>query len=169
MVALVTLSDTKDRLRIETSDDDAVIEGYIEAASAAVMNYLKGRAEELIDQPAGKLVEIGERELAAKEAAFAAAAARIDSTRPTLAVWADVLKDHPARGEVVAAAQKAVDELQAFVVARRLVNLPQAEKVAVAAARPFDLGLASMHASPPLETTPVTSYYYITDALAGRA
>ena len=125
------------------------------------------RAEELIDQPAGKLVEIGERELAAKEAAFAAAAARIDSTRPPLAVWADVLKDHPARGEVVAAAQKAVDELQAFVVARRLVNLPQAEKVAVAAARPFDLGLASMHASPPLETTPVTSYYYITDALAG--
>jgi uncharacterized protein (DUF885 family) len=36
----------------------------------------------------------------------------------------------------------------------------------VAAAREFDLGLASMHASPPLEPTPVTSYYYITDAQA---
>ena len=36
----------------------------------------------------------------------------------------------------------------------------------MAPAREFDLGLASMHASPPLEATPVTSYYYITDAQA---
>jgi uncharacterized protein (DUF885 family) len=124
------------------------------------------KAEELIDLPAVKLHAIGERELAAKEAAFAAAAARVDKGRPPLAVWADVLKNHPARGQVVAAAQKAVDELQAFVVRQQLVNLPAAEKVQVAAARPFDLGLASMHASPPLETMPVTSYYYITDAQA---
>ncbi len=124
------------------------------------------KAEELIDAPVATLLQIGERELAAKEAAFAAAAARVDKTRQPLAVWADVLKDHPPRGEVVAAAQKAVDELQAFVTSKQLVNLPQAEKVQVAAARPFDLGLASMHASPPLEPTPVTSYYYITDAQA---
>jgi hypothetical protein len=81
-------------------------------------------------------------------------------------VWADVLADHPNRGAVVAAAQKAVDELQAFVVSKQLVNLPAAEKVNVAPAREFDLGLASMHASPPLEPTPVKSYYYITDAQA---
>ena len=124
------------------------------------------KAEELIDAPVATLLQIGERELAAKEAAFAAAAARADKTRQPLAVWADVLKNHPPRGEVVAAAQKAVDELQAFVTSKQLVNLPQAEKVQVAAARPFDLGLASMHASPPLEPTPVTSYYYITDAQA---
>ncbi|HVG84006.1 MAG TPA: DUF885 domain-containing protein [Vicinamibacterales bacterium] len=124
------------------------------------------RAEELIDLPVAALLAIGERELAAKEAAFTAAAARVDKTRPALAVWADVLKDHPARGEVVGAAQHAVEELQAFVVSRQLVNLPAAEQVHVAAARPFDLGLASMHASPPLEAAPVTSYYYITDAQA---
>jgi len=124
------------------------------------------RAEELIDLPVAALLAIGERELAAKEAAFVAAAARVDAARPPLAVWADVLKDHPARGEVVGAAQKAVDELQAFVTGKRLVDLPAAETVLVAAARPFDLGLASMHASPPLEATPVTSYYYITDAQA---
>ena len=124
------------------------------------------RAEELIDQPVAALLAIGERELAAKEAAFTAAAARVDKTRSALAVWADVLKDHPARGEVVGAAQHAVEELQAFVVSRQLVNLPAAEQVHVAAARPFDLGLASMHASPPLEAAPVTSYYYITDAQA---
>ena len=125
------------------------------------------RAEELIDLPAAQLLAIGERELAANEAAFIAAAAKVDPTRPALAIWKDVLANHPARGALVPAAQKAVDELQAFVVARQLVALPPSERVIVAAAPPFDLGLASMHSSPPLELTPVKSYFYITDAQPG--
>jgi len=124
------------------------------------------RAEELIDLPVETLLAIGERELAANEAAFIAAAARVDARKPALEVWASVLANHPARGALVPAAQKAVDELQAFVVARNLVALPPSEKVIVAAAPPFDLGLASMHSSPPLETTPVKSYFYVTDAQA---
>ena len=118
--------------------------------------------------PAAQLLALGERELATNEAAFVAAAARVDQ-RPPLDVWADVLKNHPARGDVVPAAQKAVDELQAFVVAKNLVTLPASERVIVAPRAPFDLGLASMHSSPPLEATPVKSYYYITDAQAGWA
>jgi uncharacterized protein (DUF885 family) len=125
------------------------------------------RAEELIDLPADQLLAIGERELAANEAAFIAAAAQVDKTRPALAIWKDVLANHPARGALVPAAQKAVDELQAFVVAKQLVTLPPSERVIVAAAPPFDLGLASMHSSPPLEPTPVKSYFYVTDAQAG--
>ncbi len=124
------------------------------------------RAEELIDLPAAQLLAIGERELAKNEAAFTEAASRLDRSKPALAVWSAVLNDHPKRGDVVAAGRKAVDELQAFVVTKQLVNLPPSEKVNVAAAREFDLGLASMHASPPLEATPVKSYYYITDAQA---
>ena len=124
------------------------------------------RAEELIDLPAQQLLAIGERELAANEAAFVAAAAQVDKTRPALAVWKEVLANHPVRGALVPAAQKAVDELQAFVVAKQLVTLPPSERVIVAAAPPFDLGLASMHSSPPLELTPVKSYFYITDARA---
>ena len=124
------------------------------------------RAEELIDLPAASLLAIGERELAKKEAAFAAAAARVDASKTPLAIWAGVLDDHPARGQVVAAAEQAVDELRAFVAGKQLVTLPAAEQVYVAPAREFDLGLASMHASPPLEATPVKSYYYITDAQA---
>ncbi|MDH4064416.1 MAG: DUF885 domain-containing protein [Acidobacteriota bacterium] len=122
------------------------------------------RAEELIDVPAAQLLAIGDRELAANEAAFVAAAARLNPSRPALEVWADVLRNHPARGELVPAAQQAVDELQAFVIAKNLVALPVSERVVVAAAPPFDLGLASMHSSPPLEPTPVKSYFYVTDA-----
>jgi len=122
------------------------------------------RAEELIDLPLPRLLEIGERELRAAQAEFRATAARIDSTRDPQAVWRDVLRDHPARGELVAAAQRTVDDLQRFVVERRLVTLPSDERVIVAAAPEFDLGIASMHSSPPLEVRPVKSYYYVTDA-----
>lgn len=49
MVALVTLTEVKSRLRIETNDDDAMLVGYVEAASASVINYLKAQADVLLD------------------------------------------------------------------------------------------------------------------------
>jgi uncharacterized protein DUF885 len=124
------------------------------------------RAEELIDVPAATLLAIGERELKTVQAEFASAAARVAPGRPPLDVWREVLEDHPKRGEVVAAAQKTVDELFGFIREKRLVDLPAGERVVVAAAPAYDLGLASMHSSPPLEARPVKSYYYITDAQA---
>ncbi|HEX3644811.1 MAG TPA: DUF885 domain-containing protein [Vicinamibacterales bacterium] len=125
------------------------------------------RAEELIDTPAATLLAIGERELTKTQAEFTTAASRVDPSRPAVDVWRDVLNNHPQRGEVVPAAQKIVDELFAFIRERRLVDLPAGEHVIVAAAPAYDLGLASMHSSPPLETHPVSSFYYITDAQAG--
>jgi uncharacterized protein (DUF885 family) len=125
------------------------------------------RAEELIDTPATALLALGERELKKTQAEFTAAAARVDSKRPALDVWRDVLNDHPKRGEVAPAAQKIVDELFAFIRERRLVDVPEGERVVVAPAPAYDLGLASMHSSPPLEPHPVKSFFYITDAQAG--
>ena len=143
--------------------------------AAATGNYAIGtanvearyRAEELIDVPAAALLAIGERELRKSQAEFAAAASRIDPARPALDVWRDVLNNHPKRGEVAAAAQTIVDELFAFIRDHRLVDLPPGERVVVAAAPGYDLGLASMHSSPPLEPHPVKSFYYITDAQPG--
>jgi uncharacterized protein (DUF885 family) len=124
------------------------------------------RAEELIDVPAPQLLAIGERELEKAERAFIEAAAAVGPRRHALGVWEEVLADHPSRGQLVPAAQQAVDALQAFVTSKGLVSLPSPEPVVVAAAPAYDLGLASMHSSPPLETTPVKSYFYVTDAQA---
>jgi uncharacterized protein (DUF885 family) len=124
------------------------------------------RAEELIDLTAPALLKIGERELKKAQQQFTEAAAKIDPKRPAIDVWHDIERDHPAPGQVVAAAKAAVDQLTAFVIAKDLADIPTAERVIVAPAPPFDLGLASSHASPPLEKTPVTSYYYVTDARA---
>jgi uncharacterized protein (DUF885 family) len=67
---------------------------------------------------------------------------------------------------VVAATRKIVDSLTNFVSSRGLASIPPGERVVVAPALPFDLGFASMHASPPLEPTPVKSVFYITDTRA---
>lgn len=125
------------------------------------------RAEELIDLPATRLLSIGERELATEQARFTQLAARVDPTRPALSVWRDVQHDHPARGQLVPAANALVDELFAFVRARGIVDVPADEHVTVAPAPAYDLGMASMHSSPPLEAHPIRSYYYVTDADAG--
>jgi uncharacterized protein (DUF885 family) len=121
------------------------------------------RAEELIDLPASRLLKIGARELASCQAAFAATAARIDAQRDAMQVWRDVQDDHPQAGKLVPAARALMDELFAFIRARQLMSLPEQERPIVAAAPAYDLGLASMHTSPPLEMHPVQSYYYITD------
>ena len=125
------------------------------------------RAEEMIDTPLPTLVAIGERELAKSQTEFRAAAAKLDPKRDPIQVWEDVRKDHPKLGGVVAATQKIVDSLTAFVAARGIATLPPNERVIVAPALVFDLGFGSMHASPPLEKTPVKSIYYITDAQPG--
>jgi uncharacterized protein (DUF885 family) len=122
------------------------------------------RAEELIDLPADRLLAIGERELARNQAEFTRTAARIDATRTPMQVWGELVRHHPARGELVAAATAQVDELFAFVAAKNLLVMPTSEHIVVAPAPAYDIGMASMHSSPPLEARPVQSYYYITDA-----
>jgi uncharacterized protein (DUF885 family) len=153
-----------------TELESKVLPGASDAFAIGTANVeARYRAEELIDAPAATLLAIGERELRKAQTDFAATAARVDPRRPgrsAIEVWRDVLDDHPKRGELPAAAQRTVDELFAFIRERRLVDLPQGERVVVAAAPAFDLGLASMHSSPPLEPHPVKSFYYVTDAQA---
>ncbi len=170
----------QDELRTSAATARKAIDQYVADLESDVLPKANGsfatgtanvearyRAEELIDLPAAALRAIGERELAATQREFAATAAEVTPGADPLDVWRTVLNDHPKRGELAGAAQKTVDELFAFINARHLVDLPPGERVIVAPAPEFDLGLASMHSSPPLEPHPVKSFYYVTDARAG--
>jgi uncharacterized protein (DUF885 family) len=169
----------RDRLQLAATTARSAVEAYANTLERNVLpnagdTYAIGmanvearyRAEELIDLPADRLLAVGERELAKNEAEFVATAQRLDPSTPPLEVWQRVLDDHPKRGELVAAAQKTVDQLFEFIKAKRLIDVPPGERVVVAAAPEFDLGLASMHSSPPMEPRPVKSFYYVTDARA---
>lgn len=122
------------------------------------------RAEELIDTPLDAMVAIGERELARQQTAFRTAAAKVAPGRDPQQTWATVRRQHPKAGQVVAATQRIVDSLSAFVSSHGIASLPAGERVVVRPALPFDIGFASMHASPPLETKPLKSIFYISDA-----
>jgi uncharacterized protein (DUF885 family) len=123
-------------------------------------------AEEMIDTPLDQMVAIGERELRNSQAEFRAAANKLAPGKDPLTTWLTVRRDHPRLGGVVDATRRIVDSLTAFVVSRGIASVPPGERVVVAPALPFDLGFASMHASPPLEPKPVKSVFYITDARA---
>jgi hypothetical protein len=122
------------------------------------------RAEELIDVPLVDLAALGERELTSAQERFRNAAQRLAPGVDPQTTWLTIRRHHPKRGEVVAAAQAVVDSLTRFIATKNLAVVPNGERVMVKPAQPFSLGFASMHASPPLEKTPVQSYYYITDA-----
>ncbi len=121
------------------------------------------RAEDMIGLPLDTMIAIGERELRRTQEQFRRAAAELSPGEDPVAVWQGVRRDHPRAGGVVAATQRIVDSLAAFVVARGIASLPAGEHVVVEPALPFDLGFASMRASPPLEESPVRSVYYITE------
>jgi uncharacterized protein (DUF885 family) len=121
-------------------------------------------AEEMIDTPLDTLVAIGERELRKTQADFRAAAEKLAPGKEPQATWLSVRRNHPPMGGVVAATQAIVDSLTSFVASHGIASVPHGERVVVAPALPFDLGFASMHASPPLEPRPVKSVFYITDA-----
>lgn len=53
MVALVTIQQVKDVLRIDEGDDDAMLQLMIGAASRRVMQHLKGQAEIVLDLDSG--------------------------------------------------------------------------------------------------------------------
>jgi uncharacterized protein (DUF885 family) len=126
-------------------------------------------AEELIDTPLSQMVAIGERELAKLQADFRAAANRLAPGKDPQATWLAVRRQHPKAGEVVAATQRIVDSLSAFVSAGGIATVPANEHVIVRSALPFDLGFASMHASPPLEKKPVASIFYVSDTRPGMS
>jgi hypothetical protein len=120
-------------------------------------------SEELIDTPLSEMVAIGERELARLQTEFKAAANKLAPGKDPLATWLAVRRNHPKAGDVIPATKRIVDSLSAFVAAKGIASLPPTERVIVERAQPFDLGFASMHASPPLEKKPVRSTFYISD------
>jgi uncharacterized protein (DUF885 family) len=128
-------------------------------------NYeAKLRYDEGIEIPVDTLLKIAYRELAKTQDEFRKTAARVDSRRDVMAVWAQIQSDHPKAGTLVEEARKQLDTLVRFIEEKHIVTLPPGEPPVVAPTPEFERwSTASMATPGPLESRALPARYLITD------
>jgi uncharacterized protein (DUF885 family) len=124
----------------------------------------KLKYDEGIDIPVDTLLRIAYRELAKTQDEFRKTAAKITPRLDPLLVWADLQREHPQAGTLVAEAQKQLDTIVAFIQKKQIVTLPSDEKPVVAATPDFmRWATASMWTPGPFESRKIQAQYLITD------
>ena len=128
-------------------------------------NYeAKLKFDEGIDISVDRLLKIADRELARTQDDFKKTAAKIDSKRDPLSVWADVQRDHPHAGALVQEAQKQLDALVKFIEEKKIVTLATSAAPVVAPTPDFmRWSSASMWTPGPFERVSLPARYLITD------
>ncbi|MCC7007698.1 MAG: DUF885 domain-containing protein [Acidobacteria bacterium] len=123
-------------------------------------------AEEQIDLPLDRLLEIAEQDLARNQEAFARTARLIDPdpSRSPADVLAMVVRDRPPASRLLAATQAELDALASFLEAGGIVTLPAAAPVRVIETPPFMRATvtASMDIPGPYEKVATEAYYTMT-------
>lgn len=128
-------------------------------------NYeAKLKYDEGIDLSVDTLLGIANRELARTQDEFRRTAAKINPQKDPMTVWAEVQKDHPRAGTLVAEAQKQLQALVQFIQEKAIVTLPSEQQPLVAATPDFmRWSTASMWTPGPFESRRIQSRYLITD------
>jgi uncharacterized protein (DUF885 family) len=117
------------------------------------------RATEKVDIPLARLKEIGERDMERNLAALREACARYLPGQSLRECTEKVKSDKP-RGGPVAAAHRQLDELRAFIVAKKVVTIPGPEQANVAESPPYQRWNAAYINIPgPYEKTLPSTYY----------
>jgi uncharacterized protein (DUF885 family) len=109
------------------------------------------------------MLEIGLRELGAKQEEFRRLASKIGKGDPE-EIWRQVKQEHPPAGQLVREAASQVQALRDFLIQNSIVSVPDHEPLTVAQTPPFyRWTFASLWSPGPFETKPVRAYYYVTD------
>jgi uncharacterized protein (DUF885 family) len=123
----------------------------------------KLRHEEGLDLPADRLLAIAEREMKATQEQFRMMAARL-GRGDAADVWRAAQAQHPAPGQLIAAARAQVEQLRDFLRTHAIVTLPEGDDISVAATPDFlRWSFASMWTPGPYETRTSRAMYYLTD------
>ncbi len=120
--------------------------------------------EEGIDIPLDRYLAIGQKALDATHAEMVATAKRIDPHATTQQVLNRIYKIHPDSAHLMSAAQADLVKLRAFVVARRIIDLPPDANIRVTPTPEFLRATteASMDSPGPLERVASQAYYNVT-------
>ncbi len=124
----------------------------------------KLKYDEGIDIAVDTLLRIAYRELTKTQDDFRKTAARINPRLDPMLVWADLQKEHPKAGTLVAEAQKQLEVIVKFIQEKNIVTLPtDAQPVVVASPDFMRWSTASMWTPGPFEARKIQAQYLITD------
>jgi len=121
-------------------------------------------ANEMVDIPLDRLLQIAEGDRAKNEMAFDAAAKQIDPKKPADSVLASLQSDHPPADKLLGTTQAMLDSLRQFIVDHHIVTIPPSEPAHVKETPPFmrSTTTASMDTPGPFETAKLEGYYNMT-------
>ncbi|HEX4566368.1 MAG TPA: DUF885 domain-containing protein [Vicinamibacterales bacterium] len=122
-------------------------------------------ANEMVELPLDRLLDIAERDRQKNEAAFAETAKKIDPSKPAEQVLADLQKDHPPPSRLLQTTQDMLDSLRQFIEAHHIITIPPGSDPAqVKETPPFMRATtsASMDTPGPFETAKLPGRYNMT-------
>jgi len=119
--------------------------------------------EEMVDIPLDRLLEVGLADLRHNQAELKRVAALVDPKAPVREVMARVGQDHPAAGALLQSFQDGLQGARAFIVANKLMTVPQGPVPVVRETPPFMRALttASMDLTGPFEKTQ-EAFFHVT-------
>ena len=121
-------------------------------------------ANEMIDVPLDKLLEIAEADRLRNEDAYQAAIKAIDPRKPAAQVVASVENDHPPAAALLKSSQDALDSIRQFIVDKKIITIPPSDPATVKETPPFRRSTtsASMDTPGPFETAKLEAFYFMT-------
>jgi uncharacterized protein (DUF885 family) len=122
-------------------------------------------ANEMIDLPLDRLLDIAERDRQKNETAFEEAAKAIDPSKAAADVLADLQKDHPDPSKLLQTTQDMLDSLRQFIESYHIITIPGgSEPATVKETPPFmrSTTSASMDTPGPFETAKLPGRYNMT-------
>jgi uncharacterized protein (DUF885 family) len=121
-------------------------------------------AQEGVDMPLDKLLEIAEADRQKNEEAFQATARAIDPKQPAEKVLASFQADHPPAASLLQTTQDTLDSIRQFIADRHIMTIPPSDPAKVKETPPFmrSTTSASMDIPGPFETAKLAAFYNMT-------
>jgi uncharacterized protein (DUF885 family) len=121
-------------------------------------------AEEAVDLPVDRLLQIAEADLQKNEAAFQATAKLIDPGKTPEQVLASIAPNHPPAARLLQTTQAELDSIRQFISDHRIVTIPPSDPARVKETPPFmrSTTTASMDTPGPFETAKLQGFYNMT-------
>jgi uncharacterized protein (DUF885 family) len=121
-------------------------------------------ANEAVDLPLDRLLQVAEADRQKNEDAFQATVKKIDPNRPAAAVFASLELDHPPAARLLQATQDTLDAIRTFIVDHHIITVPPSDPAHVKETPPFmrSTTSASMDTPGPFETAKLQAFYNMT-------